>query len=580
MKFKIFISLLFLIFTVSLFSAQDNKPDSLLKLLSDPAQKKATVLNDIADFYSLTNPDTSLYYAQMALVYAVNTENSIEKCRAYNRTAMYYSNRGEQKTVMYYLLKALDNAAQANDSTQYMKVYNNLGVLYYDMIMYDSAIANLKKSITYVPKKDASKMYGNMYNNLGMVYHEKGEYDVSLSFYEKALELYNQESDKRGIGIANGNLGRTYFALGKNSSALTHLYICASTLAEEKDYANLALTYMNIAEVYESSNDFENAASCLNKSLEIAEENNYPEVSLRVFRMCAEIYEDAGQYKEALYYQKLFKTYNDSLLSAELKQEVSAMKIKYESEKKNQQIILLNKENEISQERSRTRGNWLFALVVSIVVVAAFMIFFLYQKIMLSRSNKELVRKNIEIAFSENTVVANPKPGPVPAKVQIESTKDEDDFDEIEAEDEEINESKYPYSKLTDDQKKELAELLIQTMKVEKPYLDGDFTINKLAIQLDKSRTYISQVVNEYFNKNFKNFINEFRVREACRLLVTKKNLTIEAIAKEVGFKSKSSFNTAFKYYTGLTPTTFIKHTIDKDISDPKSDSELKEENI
>ena len=62
-------------------------------------------------------------------------------------------------------------------------------------------------------------------------------------------------------------------------------------------------------------------------------------------------------------------------------------------------------------------------------------------------------------------------------------------------------------------------------------------------------------------NQNFFDFINGYRIKEAKRLLVDPKGelLTILAIAEEVGFNSKSSFNTAFKKITGMTPTEYKK---------------------
>jgi tetratricopeptide (TPR) repeat protein len=564
MHLRFSISFLFVFLLSFILSAQNEKADSLLRLLSGSSLNKATVLNDIADVYYLSNPDSSLYYAEIAAIYATNADNKIEKSRAFNRIAMYYSGRGEQKKVMFYLIKSLDNATLSNDSTQLMKVHNNLGIFYYDMVMYDSAITNLKKAISYVPHENAFITYGNMFNNLGLVYHEKGDYKLALSFYEKALEIYMKEGDTRGIGIANGNLGRVYFDQGKNSEALKYMNICAVSSENEKDYANLAIILMNTAEVYEKMKDVENAVLYLNKSLAIAEENNFSEVVLRIYQMGANIYEDAGNYKEALYYQKQFKLMNDSIQGVDLKQEISDMKMKYETERKNQEIIVLNKEKEISQERSKMRGYWVIALIIGVIVLASFMLFFLNQKIALTKANKELVRKNIEIAFIGNPDI------PQEQISQLITTEYKEPEKEIEAEEngtlmeDDVIESKYPYSKLTIDQKKELSELILHTMNTDKPYMDSEFTINKLAVSLDKSRTYISQVVNEYYHKNFKNFINEFRIKEACRILVINKNYTIEAIAREVGFKSKSSFNVAFKYYTGLTPTTFIKHALGK----------------
>ena len=91
-------------------------------------------------------------------------------------------------------------------------------------------------------------------------------------------------------------------------------------------------------------------------------------------------------------------------------------------------------------------------------------------------------------------------------------------------------------------------------MKKDKLFLDQDLTINKLAKELGINRTYLSQVINEFYNKNFSSFINEFRIKEATKRLLQDRNITIEAVSNDVGFKSKSAFNNAFKQYTGVTP--------------------------
>ncbi len=99
-------------------------------------------------------------------------------------------------------------------------------------------------------------------------------------------------------------------------------------------------------------------------------------------------------------------------------------------------------------------------------------------------------------------------------------------------------------------------------MENEKLFLKQDLTINKLASYINVSRTYLSQVINELFQKNFNTLVNEYRIKEARDMLIENKNMTIEGIANEVGFRSKSSFNSAFKKYTGVTPSFFMKNAL------------------
>jgi AraC-like DNA-binding protein len=98
-------------------------------------------------------------------------------------------------------------------------------------------------------------------------------------------------------------------------------------------------------------------------------------------------------------------------------------------------------------------------------------------------------------------------------------------------------------------------------MENEKPYLDCDLTIYDLSEELDISRHYLTQIINEKINKNFYDFINEYRLNESIRLMTEEKSgkYTILQIAFDAGFKSKSSFNSIFKRLTQYTPTQYMK---------------------
>ena len=92
-------------------------------------------------------------------------------------------------------------------------------------------------------------------------------------------------------------------------------------------------------------------------------------------------------------------------------------------------------------------------------------------------------------------------------------------------------------------------------------YKNSNLTVVELAEKLGMHPKKVSQIINQFANKNFNHFINEFRVNEAKRLLSSPSydQLTIEAVYKDAGFNSKSVFNTVFKEYTGHTPTAFKK---------------------
>ena len=124
---------------------------------------------------------------------------------------------------------------------------------------------------------------------------------------------------------------------------------------------------------------------------------------------------------------------------------------------------------------------------------------------------------------------------------------------------------KYSGSSLKDaDRVEAIKNQLLEFMESERPYLNVQLTIFDIARELDINNKYISQVINQDLGINFMSFINGYRVEAAKELLLddSKSNYTIEGLAEMAGFKSKSTFNTAFKKMTGKTPSQYRKEQL------------------
>lgn len=104
---------------------------------------------------------------------------------------------------------------------------------------------------------------------------------------------------------------------------------------------------------------------------------------------------------------------------------------------------------------------------------------------------------------------------------------------------------------------------LLDKMEEQKPYLDQDLSLPSLARQMALSLNELSELVNVGFGENFTQFVNRYRVERSKQLLVSKKHahLSMVGIAFEAGFNSKTSFNTAFKKMTGVSPSYFKNET-------------------
>jgi len=120
---------------------------------------------------------------------------------------------------------------------------------------------------------------------------------------------------------------------------------------------------------------------------------------------------------------------------------------------------------------------------------------------------------------------------------------------------------RYTKSGLKQERIAEIKDELVRLMNEKKLYLDENISMPQLAGMINIHPNYLSQVINEQFQKNFYDFINSYRVEEFKRMvnIEKNKNKTFYSLALDCGFNSKASFNNSFKKLTGITPSVFVK---------------------
>lgn len=105
---------------------------------------------------------------------------------------------------------------------------------------------------------------------------------------------------------------------------------------------------------------------------------------------------------------------------------------------------------------------------------------------------------------------------------------------------------------------KKLKKLLIK----EEVFTNSDLSLKSLAEELETNTSYLSAIINSHFNINLKSLLNKHRINKARKMVVSNdfKHYSMEGIATEVGFKSRSAFYQAFRIDTGLSPTLYIEN--------------------
>lgn len=284
-------------------------------------------------------------------------------------------------------------------------------------------------------------------------------------------------------------------------------------LKKQSGYKNLHETIMAIAQIIEN------------------EEEVY--TKYEAYQQLTDYYKHTGDYKKSLYYLEKWVVVNDTIKSRESLQVFNEFQTKYETEKKEQQIVL-------QEQKLKAKNKLLLIGSVSgvLILIALILIWLLYNK--RNQAYKLLVLQNInstkessmsipEIVLSNNNQSYNVE------NVEIKATQ------------------------MSDQQKKQLIETLTQQIE-SKVFLLPDININKMAELCNTNRTYLSQLINEYYQMNFSTLINKCRIEEAKRILIAEKNdVQLKNFYPKLGFNSYGVFNEAFKKHIGVTPAFFLQ---------------------
>lgn len=288
-------------------------------------------------------------------------------------------------------------------------------------------------------------------------------------------------------------------------------------------------SYINIAHTYEKEGNTQQAIESLHKALEIAEKGEINDQTAAICQLLSTIYKQIGQQERATAFHSRYLEIKEEIYTNRLTSigELSYIHELEKEEKKAEQMAIRNKQ----QRQLLIAGTAILLLVIVFAVL-------LWRKNhLLTMAYKNLFEKNKEII-----------------RIEQQEKQMRKDYEE--------KLSKYSHSNLTDEQRQTLSYRIRDILEAPDIICQQDFTLAKLAKLTDSNTTYVSQVINENYKAAFSIVLGNFRIKEACRRISDTEhygNLTIDAIATSVGFKSRTSFFNAFKRETGLTPSEYQK---------------------
>lgn len=329
----------------------------IFESLEDKKELANTLYNLSLNCFKLGQFDASLEHDFKALSLREEIKDQAGVAKSYVSIATDFYLVGKYQNGLDYGLKALKLCEEEGDQEALGLAYHGLSSNYMGLQKFDEALPAINKAVE-IKQKNSPNTYTvlSSINTQGNVLKLMGNYKAALISYEKVIELGKILNAKRGLATGLANTGHTYLLLKNDNKALPYLLEAVKVENEINFLANLPEQYMHISNIYENNGDFENA----------------------------------------LIYHKKHTSINDSLFTQEKNRASTELQTQYETGKKD---ALLNvKDEQLNQQK---KSQW---LVIGIALTLALLLFTLYRSY-LSRSkrlsitadlNKKLVSKNKE----------------------------------------------------------------------------------------------------------------------------------------------------------------------------------------
>jgi signal transduction histidine kinase/DNA-binding response OmpR family regulator len=418
--------------------AQQSKRDSLENILRHAGAdtNRVRTLNNASETYWSNNPQKSKQYADEALLLAQKLNYTLGIGIAYANLGVYYWSQGKYQEAIKHINMAVPYYEKINYQKGMAGCYNNIGLCLRNLGDFPQAIANYFKALKIHEKLGSRQAQAQIYNNIGLVFKSQEKYDRALHYYW--LSFHKSEGiDPRNQAGALDNIGAIYLLKKEYSTAISYLNQSRNLFETHKEPMGLVVCDTDLGKTYTAMNQYARAETYFRRAwqegtklgynsgvlssllglgeirlktdrasesfeffdnaLTLSNQLKHKDGRLRSYAGLATAYEHTGNFTEAYHYQSKWIALKDSVFNEETAKKITRVQAEYESEKKQAEIEILKKDQQVSKLWRNAVGAGLVALlIIAGLIVSRQRLKILKDQILLSQS-KVVAEKNLQL---------------------------------------------------------------------------------------------------------------------------------------------------------------------------------------
>ncbi|MBK7428434.1 MAG: tetratricopeptide repeat protein [Saprospiraceae bacterium] len=382
------------ILPVSLMASTDN-PLSL-QSIQDSIQKT---------LYS--NPDKALEFALAYVEKADLQDSMLYKGKGRNFLGMVQYVKGDLDAAIKNYLAAMDIFEELEDVWFVSMLYNNIGAVYQVRKQPLETIKYYEKALKGFEEIKDSLWMANLYNNISIQKNELGLYEEELTFKTQALQIYESQNNEEMVIFTQGNMAHTFFKLGDHDQAIKYAEIFLKSANAQTDPAMRTTILLAYSYALLAKKNIDASLEAANQAREICDSLGLLGNKSKVYLQLAEIYEQKKEYRQAFEAYRNYHLLSDSLFNAEKDATIQDLIFKYDTEKKESEIVNLEAQN-IQKDLLIQKSNFERAGLIAGLLAIALIAFFAWRaRNIKNKANLQLQEKNeiITKALAEKNIL-------------------------------------------------------------------------------------------------------------------------------------------------------------------------------
>jgi tetratricopeptide (TPR) repeat protein len=363
--------------------------------------------NQLGYIYStLGKADSAIYWLHKGFE-KVNSDSINHIIMLSETIGEVYFETGVYDKALASYFNALELSENKNDQETILKLHSRIANCYIELKYFDKAEEYFRKSIQFFKKQGNKRGLMALYNNMGNLFGYKQEYDSAETYFLKCLELSKEIKHVMGEAYSLVNLGENFRRKGDIKQALEYFKRSEQIFIDYSIDYNLSGIQNNIGSAYLEFGDYKSAEKYLQEALKGAKDKNSYKQLKSIYKDLSILHESKREFKQSLFFYKLSKELEDSLLNDEKTKLIADMRIKYETQQvenklQNTQNEKLIQDLKLEKQESRIlTQNFIILGIVLILILLVLGAVFIFNNYRLKKRAEfnDLEREHFELSL-------------------------------------------------------------------------------------------------------------------------------------------------------------------------------------